>query len=89
MKNTAGDLQNSIMAQIERLSDESLTQEDLEKEIKRSQAIASLSKTAIANARLVYDARKLALQAQNNGNDLSPEDMPPMLTSPKPQPLKT
>ena len=87
MKNTAGDLQNHLIAQLERLSEENISEEKLEAEIKRSQAIASVAKQAIDNGRLVYDAQKLVLQAKNHGIDLTEETMPPMITNPKAKPL--
>lgn len=48
MKNKSSDVNNILIAQLEKLSDESLSGEDLQNEIKKSSAMASLS-TAIAN----------------------------------------
>ena len=56
MKNTTRDLNNHLMAQIERLSDENLSEEDLQKEVVRSEAICRIGKTMIDNNRLVLDA---------------------------------
>jgi hypothetical protein len=58
MKNTLGDLQNHLFAQLERLSDEDLTGEDLETELRRSSAISSLASQMIANGNLVLKAMK-------------------------------
>ena len=57
-KNTMMDLQNLIMAQIETVQDQDLTDEELDREIRKSQAVVSLSGRAIDNARLMLDADK-------------------------------
>ncbi len=58
MKNKLIDLNNHLFAQLERLSDESLTSEALQAEIQRSQAVTSVAKEIVANGRLVLDAQK-------------------------------
>ncbi len=60
MKNTLGDLNNHLFAQIERLSDEELSGEKLLEEISRARAVTSVASQIIANGSLVLDARKLA-----------------------------
>ena len=64
-KNKLTDLNDHLFAQIERLSDEDLSIEDLEKEIARSQAINSVAKEVMANARLVLEATQAS--AENMG----------------------
>ena len=58
MKNTLSDLNNYLFEQLERLQDDDLTDEQLEKEIKRSKAVQSVSKTIIENGALALDAKK-------------------------------
>lgn len=58
MKNKLVDLNNHLFAQLERLSDEDLTPEELQSEIQRSHAVTSLAKEIISNGRLVLDAQK-------------------------------
>lgn len=58
MKNTLTDLNNHLFAELERLGDEELTEEELEKEIKRAQSIANISGKVIDNANLVFQAAK-------------------------------
>lgn len=58
MKNTLSDLNNHLFAELERLGDEELTEEELEKEIKRAQSIVSVSGKIIDNAGLVLQAAK-------------------------------
>lgn len=58
MKNTLIDLNNHLFEQIERLNDEELDDNSLEKEIKRTKAMASLASNIIDNARLALDSQK-------------------------------
>lgn len=58
MKNTLSDLNNYLFESIERLNDDSLSEEDLEKEIKRSEAIQKVAKTIIDNGSSALQAKK-------------------------------
>lgn len=62
MKNTLTDLNNYLFESIERLNDDSLSDEELEREIKRSDAVQKVAKTIIDNG-------SLALQAQKHFDD--------------------
>ena len=57
MKNKLTDLNDHLFAQIERLGDEDLKAEDLEKEIARTDAITSVATQIISNAKTVLDAQ--------------------------------
>lgn len=57
MKNKLSDLNNHLFAQLERLSDENLTDEKLQLELERTKAITSVSSEIITNARLVLHAQ--------------------------------
>lgn len=52
MKNKLSDLNNHLFAQLERLSDESLTPEQIEAECKRGDAITQVADKIIENAAL-------------------------------------
>lgn len=58
MKNTLGDLNNHLFAQLERLGDEELKGDELREELERAKSISNVAKTIIDNAALVLDAQK-------------------------------
>lgn len=57
MKNTLTDLNNYLFEAIERLNDD-LTDEELDKEIRRSEAVQKVAKTIIDNGTLALNAKK-------------------------------
>ncbi|KJS85135.1 MAG: hypothetical protein JM58_09150 [Peptococcaceae bacterium BICA1-8] len=59
MRNTLGDLNNHLFAQLERLGEEELSGEKLNEEINRAKSITSVATQIIANGSLVLEARKL------------------------------
>ena len=58
MKNTLSDLNNYLFESIERLNDDELSDEELDKEIKRSEAVQKIAKTIIDNGSLALQAKK-------------------------------
>lgn len=58
MKNTLEDLNNYLFESIERLYDENLTDEELSKEIKRSDMVQRIAKTIIDNGTLALNVKK-------------------------------
>ena len=77
MKNTATDLHNHLMERLEMVCDTSLSDEELDKEIKRAKAACQIGGVIIENGRLVLEARKLV----SDGVDID-EQTTPMLTAP-------
>ncbi len=61
-KNSLKDLNNHLFAQMERLGDEDITQEDLKKEVERAKAINGIAKNIIDNTRIAMDGVKLAYE---------------------------
>ena len=66
VKNTLNDLNNYLFAEIERLDDESLTEDQLFKETRRAKAIANVSSQIISNANLQLKAIQTSLEYGNN-----------------------
>ena len=84
MKNKLNDLNDHLFAQLERLSDENLDQEGLDKEVKRTDSIISVSEQIISNAQLAINAAELvAKHGCGNWENMLPnmegKPKPPML----------
>lgn len=58
MNNTLTDLNNYLFEQLERLQDDSLDREGLEKEIRRSEAVQKVARTIIDNGSLALSAKR-------------------------------
>lgn len=69
MKNKLSDLNDHLFAQLERLSDESLTPEQIDRESKRGDAIVAVADQIVAGAKLQLEAAKLVWDA---GGDPTP-----------------
>lgn len=76
MKNTLTDLNNYLFEELERLTDDSLNDEQLQKEITRSQEVTSVATTIIQNGAL---ALKTISQLNEYGIETPKESIPPML----------
>lgn len=68
-KNKLSDLNDHLFAQLERLGDENLSAEDVEKEVKRAQAIVSVADKLTGNYDLQLRAAKLFAE---HGNQVLP-----------------
>lgn len=62
MKNSLSDLKNYLFEQIERVNDDNLTDEELDKEIKRSKAVTEASRTIVEIAKTQLDAFRYATE---------------------------
>lgn len=60
MRNTLGDLNNHLFAQMERLSDEELKGDSLKEEIERAKSVTSIASKIIDNGKLVLEAKKFS-----------------------------
>lgn len=69
-RNKLTDLHNILFEQLERLNDESLTGEELEKEIKRSKAVTTVSHTIIENANTILQAQEFMQTFKTDVPDL-------------------
>ena len=70
MRNTLGDLNNHLFAEIERLGDESTTGEELEQEIQRARAVTAVSSQVIQNAKLILEVAKFRDDKLSADDDL-------------------
>ena len=69
MKNTLSDLNNYLFEAIERINDDDLSDEELDKEIKRSESVNKIAKTIIDNGNLALQAKK-HLDEYGRGEDV-------------------
>ncbi len=58
MKNTLEDLNNHLFEQLERLNDEDLNDEQLDRELRRSEGVTKIAEQIIKNGELAYKAMK-------------------------------
>lgn len=68
MKTTLADLNDMLFEQLERLTNDSLTEAELEQEIKRSKAVGDISSKIIANGTLMFNAKKHMDEYGQSGN---------------------
>lgn len=70
MKNTLGDLNNHLFAQLERLNDEELQGEKLKEEIDRSKAVMGVAKNITETASIVLEGQKFMDDRMNANKPL-------------------
>ena len=58
MRNSLADVNNYLFEAIERLNDDDLTDEQLEREIKRTEAVTKVAKTIVDNTNLALNIKK-------------------------------
>lgn len=63
MKNTLTDLNNYLFETLERLTDDSMPEEQMQKEITRSQAVTAVATTVIQNGELALKTMKHMYEA--------------------------
>ena len=77
MQNSMTDLKNYLFEQIERVNDDSLDDEGLERAIKRSKAVTETAKTIVEISKTQLDALKYA--TEELGIETQPETVAQML----------
>ena len=81
MKNTLSDLNNYLFESLERLMDDDLDEEGIQREITRSQAVTSVAEAVIKNGELALKTMKhlneYGYTVKGDSNGLAP--VPPML----------
>lgn len=79
-KNTLEDLNNHLFDQLERLLEEDLSQEQLDKEVVRSKAVTSVAEVIVRNGELALGVMKHVNEYRTDG-ELAP--IPKMLDTRK------
>jgi len=69
-QNKLTDLNNHLFAQLERLNDEELKPEDIQKEVSRSKAITSVAAQIVNSNRLTLEALKLVKNGDYRQHEL-------------------
>ena len=72
MKNTLTDLNNYLFETLERLTDDSLSEEDLQREITRTEAVTRVAETIIHNGELSLKAIKHVEEYGDRNKKLPP-----------------
>lgn len=80
MKNTLTDLNNYLFETLERLTDEGMTEEQIKKEITRSQAVTAVAAAVIQNGELALKTMK---HLNEYGIETPKQSLPPMLEAPQ------
>ncbi|ANW97708.1 hypothetical protein CSTERTH_01005 [Thermoclostridium stercorarium subsp. thermolacticum DSM 2910] len=80
MRNTLTDLNNYLFETLERLMDDDMTEEQVQKEITRSQAVTSVAEMIIRNGEL---ALKTIKHLNEYGIEIPKDKLPPMLEATK------
>ena len=85
MKNSLQDLNNYLFESLARINDDDLTDEELEKEIKRSEAVTKVASTIINNAEVQLKALQYADECgyNNSGKHLVGSMVPELEVSDK------
>jgi hypothetical protein len=83
MKNRLTDLNDHLFAQLERISEEGLSAEQIEAEVKRADAIVDLADAVISNVKVQLEGAKLVAL---HGDRMM--KIMPLLTAPQPQPIE-
>ena len=77
MKNTISDLNNYLFEQLERLNDDELTPEQLERELSKADAVCKLSGQIIQTSELAF--RTMKHLDEYGYNTIKERTVPPML----------
>jgi hypothetical protein len=80
MKNTLTDLNNYLFEQLERLNDDDLTKEQLDRELQKADSIVKISEKIIENGELAFKTMK-HLDEFGRHSGKSTRSVPPMLTT--------
>lgn len=69
-RNKLNDLNNHLFAQLERLNDDELTDEGLQREVARAKAISGVASQIIKSVKVTVDAMRLVANGDYTVNEL-------------------
>jgi hypothetical protein len=69
-KNKLSDLNNHLFAQLERLNEEDLNDQQIKNEVSRAKAISGIASQVIKSAKVTIDAMKLVANGDYTVNEL-------------------
>lgn len=69
-KNKLSDLNNHLFAQLERLNDEEMTEDQVKNEVSRAKAISGIASQVIKSAKVTIDAMRLVANGDYTVNEL-------------------
>lgn len=72
MRNKLTDLNDYLFEQLERLNNDDLTQDELDKEIEISKQVVKVSQTIINNAQLLLQAKKHFDEVGTENSEIAP-----------------
>ena len=75
MKNKLTDLNDHLFAQLERLGDESISDDGLSKEVEGTKSITDVAKTIVSNASLQLSAIKLKAEYKGYSDGDIPKEL--------------
>lgn len=79
MNNNLSSLNNYLFESLERINDDDLTEEELDKEIKRAETVNKIGNTIIENARTQLQAVKFMAEYDGSSIDASKKTVSAML----------
>lgn len=74
-RNKTTDLSNHLFEQLERLSNDELTKEEIDMELQRTRGIVSISNSIIANEKIQLDTAKTILEYGGDSRFFMPENL--------------
>lgn len=80
MKNTLSDLNNALFEQLERINDDDMTEEQLDRELRKTDATVKIAEKIIANGELAFKTMK---HMDDYGYNVKERTVPKMLSSDK------
>lgn len=69
-RNKLSDLNNLLFAQLERLDDEGISEQEMKLEIQKAQAMSKIASQIVNSSKLVLQASKMVAEGKLSGNHI-------------------